>query len=80
MFVIRVKQHSQQCNFSCNAGACTVKDTMIRDQLVLGTKDDEIRRQALHEQWDLTTLIQKGRSLEAATHGASEKKQRVAAE
>ena len=71
MFVIRVKKHSQQCNFSCNA-TCTVRDTMVRDQLILGTKDDEIRRQALHEQWDLATLIQKGRSLEAATHGASE--------
>ena len=72
MFVIRVKQQSRQCNFSCNAEACTVKDTMVRDQIVFGTKDDEIRRQALHEQWDLATLIKKGRSLEAATHGATE--------
>ena len=69
-FVIRVKTESQGCNFKCESPACTVKDTMCRDQILLGTRDDDIRRQALHEEWSLDTLIKKGRSLEAATQGA----------
>ena len=69
-FVIRTKKESQGCAFKCASTTCTVKDTLVRDQIILGTKDDDIRRTALHEQWDLTTLVAKGRSLEAATAGA----------
>ena len=43
---------------------------MQRDQIIFGTTDDDIRRQALHNEWNLDDLIKKGRSLEAATAGA----------
>ena len=69
-FVIRVRQEAQTCNFQCAHDDCTVKDVLIRDQILFGTVDDTIRRQALHDEWDLTTLITKGRSSEAATKGA----------
>ena len=69
-FVIRTKKESLSCNFKCQSVNCNVNDIMIRDQIILGTKDDDIRRTALHEQWNLNDLIAKGRSLEAATAGA----------
>ena len=70
LFVIRVKKESSSCNFKCTSAACTVTDVMVCDQIIFGTSDYDIRRQALHEEWDLETLIKKGRSLEAATMGA----------
>ena len=69
-FVIRVKHESQTCNFSCTSPECTVKQTTLRDQLIFGTRNDDIRRQALHEQLDMDNLVKKGRSLEAAEKGA----------
>ena len=69
-FVIRVRQEAQTCNFQCSHDDCTVKDVMIRDQILFGTSDDAIRRQALHDEWDLGTLVTKGRSSEAASKGA----------
>ena len=70
LFIIRVKHEAKACNFSCNDGDCTVSSTMCRDQIIFGTKDDDIRRHALHEEWDLETLTKKGRSLEAASNNA----------
>ena len=70
LFVIRVKKECSSCNFKCASAACTVANTMVRDQIIFGTTNDDIRRVALHEEWDLETLIKKGRSLEAATSGA----------
>ena len=69
LFVIRVKKESASCNFKCNSAACTVTNVMVRDQIIFGVSDDDIRRQALHEEWDLDTLIKKGCSLEADTKG-----------
>ena len=54
-FVNRVKHEADNCNFSCG-DTCTVKDTMVRDQVVIGVSDNEIRKSALNEQWDLTNL------------------------
>ena len=48
-FVIRTKKESESCAFKCASTTCTVKDTLVRDQIILGTKDDDIRRTALHE-------------------------------
>lgn len=68
-FAIRVKREAVNCDFTCNA-ACKVRDIMIRDQIVIGTSDDEVRRHALKDQWDLAKLISQGRSLESATKSA----------
>ena len=69
-WVNRVKHEANYCSFSCGE-ACTVKNTMIRDQVVIGTTDDEIRKGALNEQWTLVDLQTKGRKIEAATFGAA---------
>ena len=70
-FVIRVKNDAKSCSFKCDNATCSVDTTMMRDQIIFGTHDSEIRRQALHEEWSLDDLIKKGRSLEAATKGAA---------
>ena len=69
-FVIRVKDDAKSCKFKCAAAACNVANTLIRDQILIGTQDHEIRRQGLHNEWELDDLIKNGRSMEAATKGA----------
>ena len=75
-FVNRVRQEASNCEFKCN-NACTIRDTLIRDQIIIGTSDNEIRKKALSEQWGLTDLVAKGRQMEAATAGAQKIKQEV---
>ena len=72
LFIIRVKKEAQSCDFSCESANCSVRDVLIRDQILIGTINDEIRRQVLKEQWKLADLEKNGRALEAATKGAAE--------
>ena len=69
-FFNRVKHDASYCQFQCNMN-CTVKDTLIRDQVVYGVADHEIRKNALNEQWSSDDLKTKGRKIEAATMGAA---------
>ena len=70
-FVNRVKQDATYCDFKCTSNTCTVKDVMIRDQVVIGASDNDIRKAALKEEWSLTDLQSKGRQIEAAAIGAA---------
>ena len=45
---------------------------MIRDQIIIGTADNSIRKAALEEQWSLADLQSKGRKIEAAAYGAAQ--------
>lgn len=38
---------------------------MIRDEIVVGTTHDDIRKNALENQWNLKDLVENGRKLEA---------------
>ena len=69
-FFNRVKHEASFCQFTCGP-ACTVKDTLIRDQVIYGVSDDDIRKNALNEQWPIADLQSKGRKIEAATYGAA---------
>ena len=69
-FINRVKHEANYCQFQCN-GDCTVQNTLIRDQIIYGVMDNEIRKGALNEQWTLDDLQKKGRQIEAATLGAA---------
>ena len=73
-FCIRIKRESKNCNFKCGDD-CTVIDTMVKDQILFGTRDTEVRKSALKEDWDLNTLLKKGRAMEASTLGAAAIKQ-----
>ena len=78
-FCNRVKQEAKSCDFVCG-DTCTVRDTLIRDRIVIGTSDDQIRKNALKEQWSLTDLLTNSRQIEAATHGAHKMKVEVKSE
>ena len=42
IFVNRVKHEAKFCDFSCDSGNCTVLDILIRDQIIIGTTNDQI--------------------------------------
>ena len=69
-FCIRIKRESKNCSFKCGE-ACTVINVMIKDQILFGTRDADIRKTALKEDWDLATLLMKGRAMEASDMGAA---------
>ena len=69
-FTVRVKHEARTCEFSCASDACTVENILTRDQIIIGTSNNEIRKNALKNQWDLDNLIKGGRQLEAAARGA----------
>ena len=71
-YVHRVKQEAKGCQFSCESPTCTIPDIMIRDQVIVGTNNDEIRKNALKNQWNLKDLVDNGRKLEAAVHSAQQ--------
>ena len=48
-----------------------MQDTLIRDQILIGTNNTEILKNALKEQWSLNDLGLKGRQMEAASRGAA---------
>ena len=75
-FVKRVTQEASGCDFKCG-DACTVKNTLIRDQIIIGMLDDNIRKKALEEQWGLDDLVAKGRKMEAAVFGAEKIKAEI---
>ena len=69
-FCIRIKRESKNCSFKCG-DTCTVPNVMIKDQILFGTQDADIRKSALKEDWDLATLRSKGRAMEASNMGAA---------
>ena len=69
-FVIRVKKESKSCSFKCTSDTCTAADTIIRDQILIGTSDDMLRERALAENLSLEDLIIRGESMEAAVNGS----------
>ena len=69
-FVNRVKHEANGCDFTCDSGSCNVKNTLIRDQVIIGSNNKEIKKNAPHHQWNLSDLTTKGRQLEVATYGA----------
>ena len=56
ILVNRVKHKTKNCQISCINNNCTVPQTMIRDQIVIGTINKDISQNALKSQWDLEAL------------------------
>lgn len=71
-FVYRVKAEAEHCDFKCNNEECTVKDILIRDQILVGTNNETIREDALKNQWNLNDLLRKGRITESGILAASQ--------
>ena len=71
-FTHRVRGDAELCEFTCTNTGCTVKDVLIRDQILVGTNNEAIRDEALKRQWDLTELLKQGRLTESSIIAASE--------
>ena len=59
VFVNRIKHEAKSCQFKCSNDTCCVPSIMIRDQIVIGTINAEIRNNVLKNQWELDNLVKK---------------------
>ena len=71
-YVHRVKSSAAQCDFKCTSDTCTVPDTLVRDQIITGTSNSNIRDEALKKQWGLADLVKEGCIIESGAIAASE--------
>ena len=71
-FCNRVLLESKHCSFKCASDNCTAEDTAIRDEIIIGTKDNDIRHKAVKRSWDLETLRREGMKMESASRGDAE--------
>ena len=71
-FCNRVEKEAKHCQFQCENANCSARSTAVRDQVIIGTIDEEIRQEALKNSWDLNLLRKEGMRLESAAKGASE--------
>ena len=67
----RVAKDARHCQFTCDSERCTAEETAIRDQIVIGTINDEIREEALKKSWPLEELRSEGMRMESASKSAS---------
>ena len=51
---------------------CTAEDTVVRDQIIISLKDNNIRQEALKRSWELETLRQEGMKMESTARGGAE--------
>ena len=71
-FCNRVLLEAKHCSFKCESADCCAEDTAIRDQIIIGMKNNNIRQGALKRSWDLQTLRQEGMKIESAERGGAE--------
>ena len=56
IFINRVKEHACQCKLTCEAPGCKLSDTLIRDRILMGTNNKNIREDALEKEYELADL------------------------
>ena len=71
-FCNRIEREAKHCQFRCSNDDCTAESTAVRDQIVIGLVNDEIRQEALKRSWSLAELRTEGMRLESASKGALE--------
>ena len=71
-FCSRVDKEAKHCNFKCKYDDCSAEQTVIRDQIIIGTHNEKIKQDALKESWDLKTIRANGMQIESAERGARE--------
>ena len=55
-FCNRVHKEAKHCQFKCKRTDCFAEETAVRDQIVIGTHENNIREEALKKPWDLKTV------------------------
>ena len=69
-FCTRVEAEGKNCHFcECTGNDCTAEEYAMRDQIVVGTHNEQIREAAMLKDWDLKTLRSKGMKIESAASG-----------
>ena len=71
-FINRIKEHARQCDFKCASNQCNVKDTLIRDRIIIGTHNRNIREDALEKEYPLPELEKQARKIEATETAAKQ--------
>ena len=71
-FCNRVEAEAKHCNFKCTSAACTSEKVAVRDQVIIGTSDTNIRDEALKQSWDLIQLRQEGMEMESAARSGAQ--------
>ena len=71
-FCNRVEKEAQDCEFKCISADCNAEKIAVRDQIVIGLRQDDIRQDALKHSWDLSNLRSNGRRMESAAKGSAE--------
>ena len=71
-FCNRVESEAKHCQFKCNSENCNAEETAVRDQILIGTNNDEIRQEALKRSWTLSDLRQEGMKMESAARSGAQ--------
>ena len=65
----RVEAEARHCSFKCDSPTCTAEHTAIRDQIIIGSSNNDIREEALKKAWNLKLLRFEGTKMESAAIG-----------
>ena len=68
----RVFLEAKHCSFKCASANCPAEDNAMGDQIVIGTKDNDIHQETLKRSWDLKTLKQEDMNIARADRVAAE--------
>ena len=71
-FCNRVQREAKQCQLKCKQTDCSAEETAVRDQIVIGTHENNIREEAMKKLWDLKTLREEGMKMDSAVRGEAE--------
>ena len=71
-FCNRGEAEAKHCNFNCDSDDCTAEKTAIRDQILIGTSNNNIRDEALKQSWELNELRQEGMKMESAARSGAQ--------
>ena len=65
-FCNRVEAEARHYSFKCDSPTCTAGHTAIRDQIIIGSSNNDIREEALKKAWNLKLLRFEGTKMESA--------------
>lgn len=68
----RVESEAKHCDFKCVSPTCNADKKAIKDQIIIGTHNNDIRDEAFKKCWDLATLRTEGMQMESAARGGAE--------
>ena len=74
-FVHEVEANAAQCSFKWAEAWCTIPDTLIRDQMIIGTNNADIRNELLKKNIGKLDLLKEGCVIESGSDGQRDKLQ-----